>query len=100
MVQEYIQYIKKYNMKLFVYKSLFTCLLIFILFHLTIGYIARSYEAKIYNTFSKDKINFIKEKIRSEIKAGIEKDQILSDEDTLLINQFLEKISKELNKQK
>ena len=87
-------------MKLFVYKSWFTCLLIFILFHLTIGYIARSYEAKIYNTFSKDKINFIKEKIRSEIKAGIEKDQILSDEDTLLINQFLEKISKELNKKK
>ena len=97
MVQEYIQYIKKYNMKLFVYKSLFAFLLIFILFHLTIGYVVRDYESKIRNTFSKDKINFAKEKIRSEIKAGLEKDQILSNEDSVLINQLLEKISKELN---
>ena len=84
-------------MKLFVYKSLLACLFIFILFHLTIGYTVRNYESKIRNTFSKDKINFVKEKIRSEIQVWLNKDQILSKEDSILINQFLEKITKELN---
>ena len=51
-------------MKLFIYKSLVICLLFFLLFHLTFGYAIRSYENKIYNMFSKDKILFIKEKIR------------------------------------
>ena len=36
-------------------------------------------------------------KIRSEIQVGLNKDQILSKEDSILINQFLEKITKELN---
>lgn len=87
-------------MKLFIYKSLFVCLLIFILFHLTIGYVIRGYESKIRNAFSKDKINFVREKIRSEIKASLKKDQILSNEDSDLLNQFFEKISKELNDKK
>ena len=39
----------------------------------------------------------IKEKVRSEIKSGLEKDQILSDEDALLIKKFIKKISSELN---
>lgn len=87
-------------MKLFVYKSLFACLLIFILFHLTIGYTVRNFESKIRNTFSKDKINFVKEKIKSEMRDGLEKDKILSKEDSILINKFLEKITSELNNTK
>ena len=84
-------------MKLFAYKSLFICLLIFILYQATIGYTARSIETKIYNTFSKEKIKLIKNKLRSEIKTGLEKDQILSKEDATLINNFLEKIIQEIN---
>ena len=87
-------------MKLFVYKTLAACFIIFILFHLTIGYTLRSYENKIKNYFSKDKINFIKDKIREEIKDGLEKERILSKEDSVLLNKFLEKISKDLNNSK
>ena len=38
----------------------------------------------------------IKDKIRSEIRSGLEKDKILSDEDAILIKKFISKISSEL----
>ena len=38
----------------------------------------------------------IKDKLRSELKSGLEKDRILSDEDAILIKKFIEKISSEL----
>ena len=64
-----------------------------------------------YNVFLSDKLDFlnklssldketaemIKEKVRSELKSGLEKDKILSDEDALLIKKFIKKISSELN---
>ncbi len=64
-----------------------------------------------YNVFLSDKLDFlnklssldretaemIKDKVRSELKSGLEKDKILSEEDALLIKKFIEKISSELN---
>lgn len=97
MVQEYTRCIKNFKMKLFIYKSLITCFLIFILFHLTVGYTVRSYEIKIQNYFSKDKINYLRDKLRSELNDGLKKDRILSKQDAILINNFLNKINKELN---
>ena len=63
-----------------------------------------------YNVFLSDKLEvlnklssldkgtaeMIKNKIRSELKSGLEKDRILSDEDAILIKKFIEKISSEL----
>tara|TARA_B100001564_G_C20609447_1_gene656847 strand:+ start:823 stop:1101 length:279 start_codon:yes stop_codon:yes gene_type:complete len=63
-----------------------------------------------YNVFLSDKLDvlsklsnldketaeLIKDKIRSEIRSGLEKERILSDEDALLIKKFLNKISSEL----
>ena len=63
-----------------------------------------------YNIFLADKLEILnkisnldkstaevlKDKIRSELKSGIEKDKILSDEDAVLIKKFIEKISSEL----
>ena len=50
---------------------------------------------KISN-LDKNSAEVLKDKIRSEIKSGIEKDKILSDEDAVLIKKFLEKISSEI----
>ena len=64
-----------------------------------------------YNVFLADKLDFlnqisnmdkntadiIKDKIRSEIKSGLEKDKILSEEDSKLIKQFIGKIKSELS---
>jgi len=84
-------------MKIFIYKSLIIFFLIFVVFHLTIGYAIRSYETKIYNTFSKDKINHFKDKLREEIKSSIEKDRILDEGDASLLKKFVDKIRSEIN---
>ena len=63
-----------------------------------------------YNVFLADKLEFlnklstldnntaemVKDKIRSEMKSGLEKDQILSSEDAVLIKKLIKKITSEL----
>ena len=46
--------------------------------------------------FDRETAEMIKNKVRSELKSGLEKEKILSDEDALLIKKFLKKISSEL----
>ncbi len=48
------------------------------------------------SNLDKNTANIIKDKVRSELKSGLEKDRILSDEDAILIKKFIEKISSEL----
>ena len=48
------------------------------------------------SSLDKETADMIKDKVRSEIRSGLEKDRILSDEDALLIKKFLKKISSEL----
>lgn len=84
-------------MKIFVYKSLFIFILIFLLFHATFGYVLKSYESKVQNSFDKDKINFFKDKIRNEIEKGVNRDRILNNEDAILINKFINKLKEDLN---
>ena len=50
---------------------------------------------KISN-LDKNTAEILKDKVRSEIRSGLEKDRILSDEDADLIKRFIEKISSEL----
>ena len=50
---------------------------------------------KISN-LDKNTAEMIKDKVRSEIKSGLEKDRILSNEDSILIKKFIEKITSEL----
>ncbi len=63
-----------------------------------------------YNIFLADKLDILnklsnldkgtadimKDKIRTEIKSGLEKDRILSNDDAILIKKFIDKISSEL----
>tara|TARA_B100000941_G_C28464268_1_gene532574 strand:+ start:407 stop:667 length:261 start_codon:yes stop_codon:yes gene_type:complete len=83
-------------MRLFVYKTLFIFFCLFLLFNLTIGYQIRKIENTIQNISSKQKIESMKEKLRKEMKSGIEKDNILKNEDRILIKEFLNKIIQEL----
>ncbi len=84
-------------MKLFVYKTLFIALIFFLLFHLTFGYLIKSYERKFYNNFSSEKIELIKEKTREELRNALEKENILNKEDAILLNEFFKKLHKEIN---
>ena len=48
------------------------------------------------SNLDKNTAEIIKDKLRSELRSGLEKDRILSDEDAILIKKFIDKISSEL----
>jgi hypothetical protein len=70
---------------------------VLILFKLTIGKLINDYEKKFEELLSKEYINKVKTEIRDEMRAGIEKDNILNAEDAQLINKFLIKLQKEIS---
>ena len=84
-------------MKIFVYKLLITSVTIFILFQITVGLLVKEAKKNIQVLSSKETAIQFKEKIREEIKNGLSKENILSKEDVVLLNQFYEKIKQELN---
>ena len=84
-------------MKIFVYKLLITLVAIFILFQLTVGLLIKEVKKNIQVLSSKETAIQFKDKIREEIKNGLSKENILSKEDAVLLNQFYEKIKQELN---
>ena len=83
-------------MRIFVYKSLFILISLFVLYKITIGSSIETYEKKLESISSKENIEFYKSKIRKEIKSAIKKDRILSESDAKLINEFIKKLNKEL----
>ena len=83
-------------MKLFVYKTLFIALIFFVIFHLTFGYLIKSYEEKIYNNFSSEKFNQLKDKTRDELKNALKKDKILNKEDAILLKDLFNKLQNEI----
>ena len=85
-------------MKIFVYKTLFIFVSIFIIFQLTIGLKIKQIENKIEKFKSKENIENVKNKIRKELRSGIEKENYLTPEDAKLINEFINKLNKELSK--
>ena len=84
-------------MKIFIYKLLITLVAIYILFQLTFGLIIKEFNIKISEITSSENIVIIKEKIRKEIKSGIKKDQIMSQEDSRLLKEFFNKIKNAIN---
>ena len=83
-------------MKIFVYKTLFIFLVLFLLFNLTIGYQIRKIENKVSNINPRDTLEFLKTKIREELNSGIKKDKIFEEQDRVLIRDFLKKVILEL----
>ena len=86
-------------MKIFVYKTLFVFLCIFLLFHLTVGAKLKQLEGDFENFKSKENIEIIKDKIRGELKTAVKKENYLSEEDAQLINKFINKLKEELSNQ-
>ncbi len=83
-------------MRLFIYKTLFIFICIIITFKLTLGTLLDNMRDNIESIKSKENIILIQDKIRSEMKNSIKKDQILNQEDAILLKKFLEKINSEI----
>ena len=84
-------------MKTFVYKTLFICLCIFVLFQLTIGAKIKQFETELENLKSKKNIEVIKNKLRNEMISAVKKENYLSPDDAKLISDFLNKLKQELS---
>ena len=84
-------------MRIFVYKALFVFLCLFLLFQLTIGAKIRQLNYEVEKFKSQENIENIKDKIRDELKNAISKENYLTQEDATLINQFINKLKKELS---
>ena len=84
-------------MKTFVYKTLFIFVGIFLLFQLTIGVKLKQLNNELTKFKSKKNIEIIKDKIRDELKNAISKENYLTPDDAKLINEFINKLKKELS---
>ncbi len=85
-------------MKLFVYKTLFVFVCIFLLFQFTVGYQLKKFQGRLEQFKSKENIENVKNKLREEMKNAVKKENYLNEEDAKLINQFINKIRQELSK--
>mgnify|MGYP001162226743 CR=1 FL=1 len=83
-------------MKIFLVKSIIVFFGIFFLFHVTIGSQLESFKDSLDTFSSKEKRDVLKEKIKNEMKKGIEKENYFKEDEKVLISKFLKKIFKEL----
>lgn len=84
-------------MKIFFYKTLFASLIFVVVYKITIGSLINEIENKFINYFSKENVEFLKLKVKKEIIDSLDKERIISQEDKVLINKFINKIKKDLN---
>ena len=87
-------------MKQYVYKIIIFILAIIFIYEFTIGKQINKYTDQLNSINSKDGRKETVEKIKNELRKGVEKDRYLSKEDAKLINRFIEKIKKELSEAK
>ena len=84
-------------MKIFVYKTLFIFLCVFLLFQLTFGIKINQLNDELEKFKSQKNIKNMKNKLRDELRNAISKENYLRPEDAKLINDFINKLQKELS---
>ena len=84
-------------MKQYIYKTIIFIIAVVLIYEFTIGKQISNYSDKLNAISSKEGRKDTVEKVREEIKKGIKKERYLSKEDAKLINQFINKIQKELS---
>ena len=85
-------------MKIFVYKTIFLLLALFVFYKITIGALIIDFEKKLFTLAGKENIELQKNKLRNHVKILIDKDKILDESDAELLSKLIEKIQKEINK--
>ena len=84
-------------MKLFVYKTIFVLVGIYVLYQFTIGKKIDYYEYKFKHLTNDQGRELIRNKIREELIKATEKDQILDIKDREILKKFIIKFQSELN---
>ena len=84
-------------MKIFIYKTIFVLIGIYVLYQFTIGSEISNLKNTLASFSDKGKREMIKEKLKDEMRKGIKKEKYFEEEDRIIISQFLKKIFKELD---
>ena len=83
-------------MKQFIYKTIVAIIAIVLVYELTIAKQIKEFTSQSEIILTKEGRKDGVEKIREELKKAIKKERYLSKEDAALINQFIQKIRREL----
>ena len=83
-------------MKQFIYKTIVAIIAIVLVYELTIAKQIKEFTSQSEIILTKEGRKDGVEKIREELKKAIKKERYLSKEDAELINQFIQKIRREL----
>ena len=84
-------------MKIFVYKTLFIFVCVFLLFQFTFGLKIKQMNNELEKFKSQKNIEDMKNKLRNELRNAISKENYLSPDDAKLINDFINKLREELS---
>jgi len=84
-------------MKIFVYKTLFIFICVFLLFQFTFGLKIKQMNNELEKFKSQKNIENMKNKLRNELRNAISKENYLSPDDAKLINDFINKLKEELS---
>lgn len=87
-------------MKIFFYKAVLVFILFIAAFHFSFGYAIKKVKIEIRNTISKEKIEELKLKVRTEMLLASEKDNYIKPDDAKIINKFIEKVISDLKNNK
>ncbi len=83
-------------MKQFIYKTIIAVIAIVLVYELTIAKQIKEFTSQSEILLTKEGRKDGVDKIREELKKAIKKERYLSKEDATLINQFIQKIRREL----
>ena len=84
-------------MRKFLIKTIIVIVAVFFLYQFTIGSEISNLKNTL-NTFSnKGKREMIKDKLKNEMRKGIQKEKYFDEDDRVVISQFIKKILKELD---
>ena len=83
-------------MKQFIFKTIIAVIAIVLVYELTIAKQIKEFTSQSEILMTKEGRKDGVEKIREELKKAIKKERYLSKEDAVLINQFIQKIRREL----
>ena len=86
-------------MKIFVYKTIFLLLALFVFYKITIGALIIDFEKKLFTLAGNENIELQKNKLRNQVKILIDKDKILDESDAELLSKLIKKIQKEIYEQ-
>jgi hypothetical protein len=84
-------------MRKYIYKTLIAVIALILIFEFTIGKTINKFDRKVEALFSKEGRKGTIISIKNEMQKAIDKENYLSNNERILINNFIKKIKKELN---